>query len=283
MSWEVTAPVSVCIIGCQRSGTTMSGHILGAHSKALLIDETDGLYPWVKSLGADGAAAFPALPETMLAAVLQKYRHSGDWRQEPNAVEAVPSQASHLVLKAPNLTYGVTDYVERAGPCRLIAPIRDPRAVVASILNQTTIPMVANQARLLRNSAFATVYADELARLDDETIPAFEAAAWVWRIKNEIAEQAVENAGQGLRLKYEDLASGEETALEALFAAAGLDRGLARPHWDVLSGVGPGSGNARNRPLDTTRIEAWRERFDRVEAERIIEIAGPLAQRYGYA
>lgn len=36
----------VVIAGCQRSGTTLVGQVLGAHPKAILIDETDGLYDW---------------------------------------------------------------------------------------------------------------------------------------------------------------------------------------------------------------------------------------------
>ena len=32
------------VTGCQRSGTTLTGQILGAHPSAFLIDETDELY-----------------------------------------------------------------------------------------------------------------------------------------------------------------------------------------------------------------------------------------------
>lgn len=37
----------VAIVGCQRSGTTLTGQIVGAHPQAFLVDEFDGLYPRV--------------------------------------------------------------------------------------------------------------------------------------------------------------------------------------------------------------------------------------------
>ena len=39
----------IVIAGCQRSGTTLTGQILGAHSQCFLVDESDGLYPWMES------------------------------------------------------------------------------------------------------------------------------------------------------------------------------------------------------------------------------------------
>ena len=39
---KVTELPILIIAGCQRSGTTLTGQILGAHSKTFLVDEFDG-------------------------------------------------------------------------------------------------------------------------------------------------------------------------------------------------------------------------------------------------
>ena len=118
------------VVGCQRSGTTLVGQILGAHPKAVLLDEEDGLYDW----------AFEALGKWKLV----KDRVTSDEvcrrasREYARALECFDSPGHLLqhirfvVLKAPNLTYSWRE-ISRLASARVVYVFRDPRAIVASM------------------------------------------------------------------------------------------------------------------------------------------------------
>ena len=75
----------VFVIGCQRSGTTLTGQILGAHPNAVLLDEPDGIYPWFAALdpkdpfGGDGLSAVLEKAATKYADPEQRFWTGEDW------------------------------------------------------------------------------------------------------------------------------------------------------------------------------------------------------------
>ena len=52
----MTIPETIIILGCQRSGTTLTGNVIGGHPDTFLIDENEGVYDWFNAIakGKDG-------------------------------------------------------------------------------------------------------------------------------------------------------------------------------------------------------------------------------------
>ncbi|MEQ9661013.1 MAG: hypothetical protein RLN87_00495, partial [Parasphingopyxis sp.] len=97
----------VVIVGCQRSGTSLSGEVIGAHPNVLLIDETDGLMRWADALLA-GSEEAEALYGPTLARAAEKYRRPKERVAGRDGVAVPAPGITHLALKAPNLSYNAT-------------------------------------------------------------------------------------------------------------------------------------------------------------------------------
>ena len=118
------------IAGCQRSGTTLTGQIIGAHPKAMLIDEPDGLYNWFKNqdqMSGESGIMFQRLVEK----ADKKYRPRFKRLRKKDG--KLKPEIDHLVLKAPNLTYNFVKLSRLKKDVSILYPIRDPRSVVASM------------------------------------------------------------------------------------------------------------------------------------------------------
>ena len=123
----------VAVVGCQRSGTTLTGQILGAHPNAVLLDENEGLYPWFRAKLAGGQGLDRKF-QAMLARVLKKYRNPWNKFGERGDKLRLLPHITTLVLKAPNLTYDYTALMNFPAPVSIVYPVRDPRSVVASMI-----------------------------------------------------------------------------------------------------------------------------------------------------
>ena len=72
----------IVVAGCQRSGTTLTGQILGAHSQTFLIDEPDGLYDWFDSWMDNADDQDALFIETILKAS-KKYNDNRQFFSKP--------------------------------------------------------------------------------------------------------------------------------------------------------------------------------------------------------
>ena len=69
-------------------------------------------------------------------------------------------------LEAPNLTYDDDAFVRLGSPATIVYPVRDPRAVVASMERLSDIDFVGNQVRLMtERPRIAERYADDLCTM----------------------------------------------------------------------------------------------------------------------
>jgi hypothetical protein len=271
----------VCVIGCQRSGTTLAAQILGAHDQAALIDEDDGLYRWLGGPESIGLKLDPACEPMIEDRAARKYRAPRDRFVMIEARHALAPSVEALVLKAPNLTFNWRAFAQEMRKAVFIAPIRDPRAVAASMLALAEVPMIENQVALILKTPPGSCEDDVRARLADAGTPAHVKAALIWRVKNALCE-AVEGDPSPVRVRYEDLTDDPEAVSVQLAAAASLDPAGLRAHPAVMTGHGPGKTD-RARAVDKRSRRSWTERFSLAEAAEILDAAGPLAQRYGYA
>ena len=281
----ITDLIPVAILGCQRSGTTLTGQWLGAAPGAALIDEPDRLYPWAEAALAGDHKA-PELFRQVCAKARSKYVDP-DARFTANGEEAAEPApgVTHLVLKAPNLTYAYSAMQADASDWRFIYLIRDPRAVVSSMAGLSHIPMVDNQARWIRKYPdIAARYADELAGMEDESLPMHVRRALVWKVKSDLWTAFADRFPRktARRIRYEDLVLDQAGARDAMAEVSGLELPPPEGAAAYFQGLGPGR-TQRDRPADAASLETWRRHLSETEAAEVLEMAGELASAHDYA
>lgn len=272
----------VVIVGCQRSGTSLSGEVIGAHPNVLLIDETDGLMRWADALLA-GSEEAEALYGPMLARAAEKYRRPKERVAERDGVAVPAPGITHLALKAPNLTYNAAQLAALDIPVSVIYPVRDPRSVVVSMAAIGSIDMVANQLeRMKSDPAIAAVHAEDIAYIEDPATPMHLKRARVWRAKS-TAQASFERAGlDPYVFRYEDFVEDAGPYTVHLANHAGLvwhEDMIEHPR--VMRGQGPGLLN-RNRGIDTRSVEKWRDRLSIEQERNILALCGEAMARLGY-
>ncbi|MDB5093196.1 MAG: uncharacterized protein JWO85_1297 [Candidatus Eremiobacteraeota bacterium] len=271
----------VAVVGCQRSGTTLTGQILGASPEAVLIDEEDGLYPWFHAF-AEGASDAGRLADEMFARARSKYREpERRFRTVGTRVQPAPG-VTCIVLKAPNLTYDEVKISRLGVPVTIVYPVRDPRAVVSSMARLGAIDFVGNQQRLLaERPAVAAAYERELQTVGDEAAPPWVRRAALWRIKTGRAT-AFRNHGLPMtQFRYEDLVRDPRAAIAPLLAACALGGAPDLEAREAYRGAGPG-GTDRTRAIDAASANAWTSALSASEERDVLATAGPLATAFGY-
>jgi hypothetical protein len=266
----------ILIGGCDRSGTTLLGAMLGAAPGVLCLPETRFLAP----LAQRYQARQDAVPVKEAVAFVRSHPRYGLWGRDPLA--GVDSELP-AVLPLPELvdalacTYarvagrsGDTAWIDHtpanAWRCsvlfrtlpdsRMVHLVRDARAVSASVLPLDWGPNTALVA----------------------------GRWWVDRVRSGLASEAIWGPERVLRSRYEDLLSDPQGELERVCAFLGLDYDPA-----MLRGDGfrpPRYSEAQHElvgaPPDPKRAEAWRTALaDRAVAD--VEVAaGPLLEDLGY-
>ena len=275
------APTFVFVVGCQRSGTTLTGQILGAHPNAVLLDEPDGIYPWFEDLDPARPMARPGLSK-VFAKAAEKYADPEQrFETLPNGQVWIAPSVTHIVLKAPNLTYYGPKIAQMRARKSIVSIIRDPRDVVASMEKLSHIQMVRNQLALIRSRPDLPDWVGaEAQRLADDTLPMNDKRAIVWAIKNRLCDEMQVEARHYLRIVYEELVASPESVLPLVCNHVQFeDHPSLRRHEALFVGVGPGK-TSRTRGIDTASLGKSKQGLAEDERSRILSIAGPLAARY---
>ncbi len=277
-------PKLVFIVGCQRSGTTLTGQILAAHQNCLMVDEDDAAYDLFEAASATDGLRWDTL-SPYLEKISEKYRSPGRWIEGLGtpAPRAAP-QITHIAFKSPNLTYFADEIAALPNPSHVVGLVRDPRSVVASMTRLSRVPMIRNQVRWINRLERQTLrYADELKVLSDDAVADHVKRALIWRIKTELIDSFPQMGLPTTHLKYEDLVADPLPRIAELLDAVGLppDEGAAR-HQDLLKGRGPG-GTQRARAVDQKSQSLWSEAMSADIAKTVLETTGDLARRFDYA
>lgn len=272
----------VAIVGCQRSGTTLTGQIVGAHPEAFLVDEFDGLYPWFHA-ETDRRHNAAALAEAMVKSAEAKYRQMDKPRCLGGAVTAGDIGARVLVLKAPNLTYDVGRFSSLGTPVSVVYPVRDPRAVVASMARLSHIDFVGNQLRLLNDRPeLIERFTAEYRLLADEAQPQWIRQAAIWNIKSSMAPTFRQAGICVTQFRYEDLVCEPDRMISRILDECHLpDSAEALRSHALYRGEGPG-GTDRTRPIDATSLFVWQSDLDEAQQADVIHITGASARSFGY-
>jgi hypothetical protein len=271
----------ISILGSQRSGTTLMGQVLGASPQAVIIDEEDGLYPWIEPALLDkGPVLAGAEFERVYRAARRKYAQPADRFREDGALRA---KVTDLVLKAPNLTYYYPqfDRLGLTGPHVFL--FRDIRDVAASILNLNRTPIVRNQLNRLESHDWLPDRLRNLAvELRKESVPDCLKAALVAQAKMQLADEFERLGVELVRIRYEDLVTRPAETHRLLAGALGWPPlPSSQQSQRIFSGSGPG-GMQRSHPLHSQSIGRWRSVLTADEEALIWRHVGGYMESLGY-
>ena len=270
------------VAGSQRSGTTLMGNILGCHRQAFVIDEDNGLYDWVeKCLFADKEDK--ALTQAVFAEADHKYKDGHKRIKVFKGKRKLLAEIDTLVLKAPNLTYSFEALSKLPFNVQIIYPVRDPRAVVASMEKLSHIDMVGNQVKWLNKTpGLPARFAKEIKLLSDPNEPIHRRRALVWKIKTGLYTEFQSVGLDPFIFKYEDLVENKDQLCRDLTTHIGLpfDNKMTR-HEIFYRGLAPGL-TLRSRAVDKSSTLKWKNRLGPKQEREVLEVADPLAKIHGY-
>lgn len=273
----------VIIAGSQRSGTTLVGQILGAHPNAVLIDESDGLYQWTDALLACAPQADidKAFQQCCRSARTKYLETVADTRF--GAKFALSEGVTHLVLKAPNLTYSAAAVARTFSNVSVIYMTRDIRDVVASMQRLEHIPMVENQISRLRAAPELCVkFASDLQRLEAKDTTRTRKMAIIAKIKMALDTTFSEAGLPVHHLRYETLVTQPDESISGLLDHAQLAQSDACGRFHkFMRGWGPGLTD-RTRPIDTLSKNNWATRITAAEQAEIWDETEELMLARGY-
>jgi len=278
---QSSAPKLIIVVGCQRSGTTLVGQMLGSHPNAVMIDENDGLYDW---FSADSACLSQDRLSDILIRAKDKYIDPSTRFGVDQARTVLHENIRYLVLKAPNLTFSFDDIANHRNGAHIVYMVRDPRAVVASMGLIRNIDMVANQAKRLRSMAsLAERFSDDLSVMENTDAPGHRRRAHVWKVKSGLVEDFRLAGLTVSQVKYETVVDDPGGAATLLCDAAGMshEESVGRHHL-VMKGKGPGK-TVRERAVDRSSIDRYADSLTAQEQSDVMHIAGPVAEYFGYS
>jgi protein-tyrosine sulfotransferase len=217
---------SVLILGCQRSGTTLTYLIFNSHPQIKGIDETETGY------------SFPH-----------------------QSILYLNSLKNYVTcLKLPNQTFNF-EYINQHFPkTKIIIPVRNPYQVVSS-MRSFRIKNKEKQGNWLNCYA-----KDELIRLGDNFFPEILAlnldkldevslGAYVWKYKNLVIDKYKQAGFDVFAFKYENLLNNPPQVISKILNFVGLDwDNIVLNHQKYYDGDGkryPG-GTRGDRPINTS-------------------------------
>ena len=266
------------VLGCQRSGTTLTALIIGAHERVLMIDEDEGGYPLLQQYLADSNARSSVLRQASCKASA-KYRDPG--QRLPNG--QLRPRVSRLAIKAPNATHLVPELIDLASSARFVVPIRDVRDVVASILGVQGPEFANNQRRLFAACPeIERRFPVEMNMLADPRLGVHAKIALIWKIKNLLCRQ-LQSAGMACHMvRYERLVEHPRREIRRLLSFLGLpDSRRCRQHQLVYRGQAVGR-TSRTRRVDGQSVGRWRTVLSAADEAEIWKVAGPTMRKFGF-
>jgi len=273
----------VVVVGSQRSGTTLTGQLLGGHPDAVLLDEEDHLYDWTHAfLGGyfEPPSHRPYTFEQVCCRARAKYRDP-DRRIARDG--ALRPNIRWCVLKAPNLTCDAELIAQHFPSAAVLYMVRDIRDVVASVLRLRGNRILANQAAYLGGVASLNrQYDHHLAAIRDSDLTEEQRLAHVAALKMSL-EETFRDAGLAtLRVRYEDLVTAPAEQLRRLQEHCGMpaDSTSLAPS-TIYVGTGPG-GTDRRRAPDDASVGKARRVLTREQIAAVEAAAAEVLARLGY-
>ena len=267
----------VFVGGCERSGTTMLGAMLGGHSLCVCVPESHFIEHLLERCDLD---LDTVEPQAMLASIVANERYRVLWKLplDPQAVDPtklgstyaevlswlVQAYGRHLGKPAPRVWVDQTPSNFKRGltllrmfpDARFIHIVRDGRGVAASVL-----PLDWGPNDIVGAAEF-----------------------WMARCAVGLVAEPQLGPDRVLRVRYEDLLAQPETSLRRIGSFAGLDY---EPTMAQGVGYTPTRYNERQhrlvgQPLDQSRAHNWNRSLTPRQIEIFESVAGDFLEMLGY-
>jgi hypothetical protein len=263
-------------MGCQRSGTTLTGLVIGSHPSCLFIDEDEGAADLLEEyINAVQQGVAPLRVEYLNLRAKKKYRYQDD--------RDTFHRATYPVLKCLNQVYDYLRIFENLPAAKVIWLARDVRDVICS-MRRIDHPIEQKQVnRILSNPHITELYREETTALSKLEGKDHLRKALVWKIKTSLMEQAKLLCESVYVLRYEDLVKAPQETIENLFTylAIPMDSAALEHYKAYNEGMAIGH-TKRNAPIKQTSIGRWESELTQKEQSEVWELVGEYMGRLGY-
>lgn len=266
----------IVVVGSQRSGTTLTAQMLGAHSSCLLVDENDGLYDWFFPLVNQSHQKIPF--NQLIENSCRKYV-SSKGRCVGNSVD--DRRITHIVLKAPNLTYYSNAISRVFNNVKVVYARRDIRSIVLSIRQLSHVPIVINQTRLMSSIPHVSnKYDEELLQLKSKGVPEHIKAALVVLIKSSFEQEFLACGLDVVNLYYEELVISPSEVMGKTLSYVGLGyEDECVNYVGMYRGRAPG-GTDRSKGVSRKSLKLWKTMLSDREINDIEKVAEHFLERH---
>jgi len=267
----------VFIGGCERSGTTMLGALIGGHSHCVCVPESQ----FIEQLLVEEDFNPDALePGKTLAQITANERYRLLW---PPALNTSTADIHELGTTYPQvLSWLVRAYARHQG--KPAAPVWIDHTPTNFKRDRTMLRMFpdARFIHLIRDGRAVTA---SLLPLDWGPNDVLQAAQfWMARCAEGLAAELELGPERVMRVRYEDVVSQPEVTLRRIAEFAGLDYEEA-----MATGLGhrPTRYHERQhrlvgRPPDATRVHGWQQVLTKRQVEIFEAEAGEFLETLGY-
>lgn len=265
----------VFIGGCERSGTTMLGSLLGAHSKCLCVPESQFKVDLLRNKEVDISANILLDLHQITEELLKNIRYRLWNIRASIKIEHISSYQDFLleIIKLYATVVGKSEYkywvdhtpaniqytdtlLEMFPNSKFIHIVRDGRAVAASILPLDWGPNVITKA----------------------------ADMWKAKLSYGLAAELRYGEDKFMRIRYEDLVLCPEKSLSKICEFIGIQfeelmierKGFEPPKYTKKQ------HHLVGKKPDRTRIDSWKKKLSRREIEIFEYLTGDLLQILGY-
>jgi hypothetical protein len=263
--------------GCERSGTTMLGAMVGAHSRCVCVPESHFIEHLLTHDGFDPKAVDP---QKTLAAIVRHERYRLLWNLplDPDTIDPAELGSTYAEV----LSWLVRAYGQRLGKtAALLWADHTPSNFKRSLTMLRMFP----DARFIHIVRDGRGVAASLLPLDWGPNDILSAANfWMARCAAGLAAELQLGSDRVLRVRYEDLLLSPEATLRGIASFAGLSYEPA-----MAQGTGPGPSRYNQRqhrlvgqPPDQSRVHSWDHYLTRREIEIFESQAGELLETFGY-
>lgn len=265
-------------MGCQRSGTTVTGLVLGSHPDCFLVDEDEGAADCLEALVTGDNKRGGSELMSILNAAAHKYQGPED-----NSMIRADRSEKRLVLKCINQVYDYDRILRSLPDARVVWLVRDARDVICSMRNVDHPITEKQKDRILSADNVCQLYPKEVSLLrkfgkEDEHL----IAAIVWLIKTSLMKHAMKVSEYVFPVKYEKLITNFFPAISDVLQHLGLEFSEAVTfHHKSYQGMAIGNTD-RTVPIHKRGIGRWRTELSETECGEIWDLVGEYMVAYGY-
>jgi len=197
---------------------------------------------------------------------------------------ALSDSITHLILKAPNLTYEADSIVKYFSNPTCIFTYRDIRDIVVSMGKMTWIPMIKNQLRRIKNKAtVAQRFKEDVKALENPATQSHQSCAYIAKIKTDLRDTFDQHGIRKMEVSYENLVRDPDLWRENIWHQVGLPRDRAGSDYtEIMRGWGPGMTYRRNK-VNSYSVGQWQNHLSPSQEQEVWDISKATMRSLQYS